>query len=42
MNFDAVTLALAQISYTIKALSKNNFKSSLAEISNVNQSKFFF
>jgi hypothetical protein len=36
MNLDAVSLALAQISFTIKTLTKNNFKTSLAEISNVN------
>jgi len=36
MNLDAVSLALAQISYTIKTLSKSNYKNSLAEISNVN------
>ncbi|CAF4148281.1 unnamed protein product, partial [Rotaria sp. Silwood2] len=35
MNLDAVSLALAQISFTIKTLSKNNFKSSVAEISNL-------
>ncbi len=41
MNLDAVSLALAQISYTIKTLSKNNFKNSLAEISNVKTQTLF-
>jgi hypothetical protein len=36
MNLDAVSLALAQISFTIKTLSKTNFKNSLTEIANVN------
>ncbi|CAM4904070.1 unnamed protein product [Rotaria socialis] len=35
MNLDAVSLALAQISFTIKTLSKSNFKNSVAEISNL-------
>jgi hypothetical protein len=35
MNLDAVSIALAQISFTLKTLSKKNFKNSLAEISNV-------
>ncbi|CAF1270900.1 unnamed protein product [Adineta steineri] len=35
MNLDAVSLALNQISFTIKNLSKTNYKSSLAEISNL-------
>ena len=36
MNLDAVSAALAQIPYTVKNLSKNNFKSSQIEIANVN------
>ena len=35
MNLDAVSIALAQISYLIRNLSKSNYKSSLSEISNV-------
>jgi hypothetical protein len=35
MNLDATSFALAHISYTIKTLSKSNFKTSVAEISNV-------
>ncbi|CAF0830698.1 unnamed protein product [Rotaria sordida] len=35
MNLDAVSLALAHISFTIKTLSKSNFKSSISEISNL-------
>jgi hypothetical protein len=35
MNLDAISIALAQISFTIKTLSKKNYKSSVAEIANV-------
>ncbi|CAF3833846.1 unnamed protein product, partial [Rotaria sordida] len=35
MNLDAVSTALAQISFTIKSLSKKNFKNSLTEIANL-------
>ncbi|CAF0989426.1 unnamed protein product [Adineta ricciae] len=35
MNLDAVSAALAQIPYTVKNLSKNNFKSSQIEIANL-------
>jgi hypothetical protein len=35
MNLDALSIALAQISFTLKNLSKKNFKSSLSEIADV-------
>jgi hypothetical protein len=42
MNLDALSLALAQITFTIKTLTKNNLKNSLAEISNVKQNEILF
>jgi len=35
MNLDALSIALAQISFTLKSLSKKNFKHSLNEIADV-------
>jgi hypothetical protein len=35
MNLDALSIALAQISFTIKNLTKKNFKTSSIEIANV-------
>jgi len=37
MNLDSLSFALSQISYSVANLTKKNFKSNIAEISNVSE-----